>query len=326
MLEAVLTYARDELGAPIEVPVLYGSALSYVDREELRGSRAMLVDDACRTGKSLALLRATVARYEVADIQALACIGLDSDEPDRHRVDCYRNVDEALYQQYVWQLTELVVSRGLPPEVDHFLFELRFPDRLSITWRQLQALLTEYGELTVDGPANRRDELQPMTLHFPRLPGLRGRLDVAPHRDGPIKSRFPDQAGERAFAVPISLPALSLEVPEGEDVPLDQARRKLREALGWANPLGELLLAEAEALSRRRSSEPSRLAWRSSWCERCASCWERASRVSRCLSKRSRSAASTGRTRASRSRAASAVRCSARPPRATCGGRSARRE
>lgn len=249
VLEAVLTYAREELGTPITVPVLYGAALSYVDREDLRGSRVMIIDDAVRTGTSLSFLRAWVARHEVADIQALACIGLDSDTPERRRIDCYRSVDAPLYQQYVWQLTELVVSRGLPPEVDHFVFELRLPGRLSLTCRQLQAVLAEHGDLTIDGPAAKRDELQPMSLHFPRLPASRGKDPASPHHEGPNKIRFfPDQAGERIFVVPISLPALSLEVGEGEDVPLEQARQKLREALGGRDLLCDLLLAEAATL------------------------------------------------------------------------------
>lgn len=249
VLEAALEYAREELGRPILVPVLYSPALAYVEPELLQGSRVMIVDDAVRTGTSIARLRDWIAGYEVADIQAVACVGHTEVTPKRRAVDSYLTVDGPLYQQSIWQLTELVVSRGLPPEVDHFVFEGRLEGSFVRAWRQLGELLASFGRLTVEGPSAKQGEVLPMTLHFPRLhSGMEGR-GAAPHEVGPNKVRlFPDRANNRFFCVPISLPALSLAAAPGEPLDAEVARTHLREALDRSDPICDLLLEEAVAL------------------------------------------------------------------------------
>lgn len=130
------------------VPVVYGSALAFIDPDLVRESRVMIVDDAVRTVANLNRHRGRVERYGATVAQAVACIG------DAHpKADCYLSVGTDLYREYVWQLTELVVARGLPPEVDHHLFELRLPGRFHPAWWELEALLAGYGTLTVDAHA-----------------------------------------------------------------------------------------------------------------------------------------------------------------------------
>lgn len=249
VLKAALEYAREELGKPILVPVLYSPALAYIEPGLLQGSRVMIVDDAVRTGASIARLRDWIASYEVADIQAVACVGHTEVTPNRRAVDSYLTVDGPLYQQSIWQLTELVVSRGLPPEVDHFVFEGRLEGSFIRAWHRLGELLAGYGQLTVEGPFAKREEVLPMTLHFPRLDsGMEGR-GAMPHQVGPNKVRlFPDRENNRFFCVPISLPALSLPAAPGELLEAEVARARLCEALDRSDPVCDLLLAEAVAL------------------------------------------------------------------------------
>jgi hypothetical protein len=251
LLDAALAFARDELGSPISVPVVYSSALAYMDPEVLRGSRVTIVDDAVCTGANLDLHRSWIASYGVADIQALVCVGLDENSPKRSRIECYLNVDRPVYEQCTWQLTELVVARGLPPEVDHFVFEARVSDRLAFAWRELEEVLAGYGHLTIDGPASKRGRMLPMTLHFPSLPTRPGRSPVPSHPGSPHKLRlFPDPAQDRFLVLPISLPTLTLEPGVNPEQPLsaDWARQQIHEGFGGDAPAGDLLIDDARTL------------------------------------------------------------------------------
>jgi hypothetical protein len=251
LLDTALAYARDELGTPIEVPVLYASALAYIDPDLLRGCKVMIVDDAVCSGANLNRHRQWIASHGIAEIQALVCVGLDENSDKRRNVECYVNVDRPVYERCIWQLTELVVARGLPPEVDHFVFEGRLPGRLSSAWRELEATLGAYGELTVEGPESKRGRLLPMTLHFPRLPVGAGRAAMPPHNEGPDKLRlFPDPAHNRFFVLPISLPALTLDPgadPE-QPLPVDWAKQRIEESLGGPDSVTDMLVDEAEVL------------------------------------------------------------------------------
>ncbi|HTU78093.1 MAG TPA: hypothetical protein VMF09_04970 [Solirubrobacteraceae bacterium] len=252
VLDAALAYARDELGTLNAPPVLYTSALAFLPSEVLRESRVMAIDNAVNTGATMAQHRTTIETHGVTDIEAVACMACGERNPRHPDVDCYLRVNPERYTQYLWQLTELVVARGLPPEVDHFVFDLRLPIRLRPAWRELQALLADYGALTVDGPASKGEEMQPMTLHFPQLPGVPEGLanGVVP---GPNKLRFlPDPGGDKVFVVPISFPSVTLppgRAQQGRPLSQADARAILRDALGAESEIGELLIERARELN-----------------------------------------------------------------------------
>lgn|GEM_PF-4916945 len=251
VLDAVLSYGRNELGARVPIPVVYGSALSYLPPQELRTARMMIVEDGVRTGSNLGRHRDLIAGHEVEEIEAIACIGCGADPERRTEVACFLHADPELYQRYVWQLTELVVARGLPPEVDHFLFELQLPGRLAVSYPQLASELSHYGMLTIDGPAWRADEIQSMTLHFPRLPGAEA---LPPESgDGAFKVRFfPDPANERVFVVPISLPTLTMPgAKPGVPAARGYATEAITRELGHVPPISELLVERAFTLDPR---------------------------------------------------------------------------
>lgn len=250
VLEAVLRYARDELGEPLAVPVVYASALAYMDPQELAASRVVVVDDSVRTGGSLLRQRGRIERYGPTVIETLACVG---DASEAHpEVDCYFSVEPDPYREHIWQLAELVVARGLPPEVDHHLFELRLPGRLEPSWWALRALLSDYGTLTIDGPDVEGRALQPLTLHFPKLPGARGGGGSGPHK---LRFFF-DPANDCIYVVPVSFPPVSFPVPadagasdpEGWAYPTELAGGLLADLLGSQESLGAVMLDSAEVL------------------------------------------------------------------------------
>ena len=249
VLEAVLRFAREELGEPLSVPVIYASALAYMDPDELASSRVVIVDDAVCTGGSLERHRSRIERYGPTVIEALACVG---DATEAHPgADCYRSVDSTSYREHVWQLAELVVARGLPPEVDHQLFELRLPGRLQSSWWALKALLRDHGTLTVDAPDIEGETLQPITLHFPDFPGVGKPGSEIPHK----LRLFPDPLNDCTYVVPVSFPPIELSAPvDSADLPPERwrysrevAHRVLLDAAG-AGSVGEVLVDEAEVL------------------------------------------------------------------------------
>jgi hypothetical protein len=249
LLESVSEYARRELGAPIQVPILYRTALAYIDAETLRGSRVMVLDDAVRTGSSLARHCEHVERWGVEEVHEAICIGFVGDGHAHRAEDCYRLVEDPdLYRQYVWQLTELVRARGLPPEVDHHVFELRLPGPLPLVWGEVEAALGQWGALSVDAPAEDWGRLCGLTLHFPEFPGTIAFPTNGPVRnEGPNKIRlFPDQAGDVVYVVPVSFPSLDLEGAPQAGFPAAVARELLRGWTGREGSVGELLASLAE--------------------------------------------------------------------------------
>ncbi|HSS03697.1 MAG TPA: phosphoribosyltransferase [Solirubrobacterales bacterium] len=250
VLEAVMRFAREELGEPLVVPVIYASALAYMDPERLANSRVVIIDDAVRTGGSLKRHRTRIEGYGPTVIEAIACVG---DAGAAHPgADCYRSVDVDSYREHVWQLAELVVARGLPPEVDHHLFELRLPGRLERSWWALKALLRDHGTLTVDAPDIEGETLQPITLHFPDFPGV-----LQPGPDIPHKVRFfPDPCNDCVYVVPVSFPPVDLEPPTDEGgIPPELwrfspqvARQVLSDATGSSGSVGSVLVDQAEVL------------------------------------------------------------------------------
>lgn len=248
VLDAVLRYASEELGSPISIPVLYGTALAYIEPSALRDLRLLVVDDAVRTGANLAHHRQRAKNYGAVEVEAVACIGDGAHEHDD--VDCYLTVGEDLYHEYVWQLTELVVARGLPPEIDHHIFEVRLPVRVAGAWDEFQRLLAGFGELTIDSSAQSRDEVLGMTLHYPHFPAM-GPRDEESHEIDKIRF-FPDLANNCFYAIPVKFPALRLPPAEiTAHVDRDEAASQLhRLELGHESP-ASVLVDEAKTLNAK---------------------------------------------------------------------------
>jgi hypothetical protein len=247
VLEAVMRYARDELGEPLGIPVIYASALAFMDPESLREKQVMVVDDSVQSGDSLRRQRTRIERFGPTVIQSLACVG---DASKTHpEVDCYRNLEPGPYRETIWQLAELVVARGLPPEVDHHLFELRLPGGLEPSWWTLRALLSPYGTLTIDGPEIEGKTLQPLTLHFPELPGARGSGGTGPHK---LRFFF-DPASDCIYVVPVSFPPISLPAPDDASeaepeewrYPAAVAEEALASVIGPGPSIGDTLIEQA---------------------------------------------------------------------------------
>src|ERR1700730_2405512 len=248
VLDAALAYAREKSAAIVTTPVLYTSGLAYLSAETLRDSRVMVVDDAVDSGANLRRFLSEIRKHNVAETKAIVYMGCGEAGPKHVDVDCYLRVEPERYTQYLWQLTELVVARGLATEGDHSVYELRVPRRLPPAWQQLQVLLSAYGALTVDGPASKVEEIQPITLHFPRLHGMPRGTGTS---DGPDKVRFfPDPDGKRVFVVPISFPALNLKPGFAGRRTLSraEAKRSLLRVLGASSPVGDLLIDHAREL------------------------------------------------------------------------------
>jgi len=246
LLETVLRYASDELGSPIPVPVIYGTALAYMDPADLKDVRLMLVDDAVRTGANQQHHRTRAHNYGATDIQAVACIGDGAHEHEN--VDCYLTVGEELYHEYVWQLTELVAARGLPPEVDHHIFEIRFPYRIAGAWDQLQRHLAELGQLTIDSSERNSDELLPATLHFPRF---EGNGDTDQYHVDKIRF-FPDLVNNCFYVIPVKFPTIQLPPAKvTEIIPMEEARAQLEQAKLSSPGPAAVLIDEAKTLNAK---------------------------------------------------------------------------
>jgi hypothetical protein len=260
-LERVLDYIRQELGAPVRVPLLYSPALAYVSPEELASRKVLLVDDAVRTGRSLARHSRYVMEYGAVSVQAVAWIGHaglakaggahgNGEKPGAELgpVSCYRWVNTDMYREYVWQLAELVVARGLPPEVDHHVFELCFAGRLADFWPSLAQAVAPYGTLTADGPLTSQEEIVSMTLHFPRFPDTPKYPLVGTVRDGGIRKvrLFADIPAKTIHVVPITFPALDLPAGTGDVLSRELCRDVLRRWTGARETIGTTLIDAAK--------------------------------------------------------------------------------
>ncbi len=250
LLEAASDYARRELGTPIQVPILYRTALAYVEPDVLREGTAMLLDDARRSGGSLDRHRKRVQDWGVENVVEAVCIALNTGEESGSE-DWFEVVeDDGLYREYVWQLTEMVCTGGLPPEVDHHVFEMRLPGPLAVVWGELEAALSQFGALGFDAPEREWGNVRGLTLHFPELPGVSRYPVEGPVRaTGPNKVRlFPNEATGAVHVVPVHFPALELPAAARKELDVARTREMVRGWCGREGSVGELL---AEAASRR---------------------------------------------------------------------------
>lgn len=218
LLDAVVAYARDELGVPLRVPVLYRPALAYLDSAKATGKSVVILDDATRTGGTLARHRAAVREWGEPHITSLACVG-DGGEDGQREIDleydlrCWMRVRSDQYHDVLWQLAQLVVARGLPPEVDHHVFRLGVRSRLSRAWQQIAEILDGHGQLTHDGRLTHHGDIVSMTLHWPTLPGQHAFPADGPVRDEGVRKLrlFADFGQNTIHVVPMAFPALDLE-------------------------------------------------------------------------------------------------------------------
>lgn len=208
LLDAALMHASD--ASSINVPVLYTPALSFVDPEQLSDSRVLLLDDAARSGNTVRRHRERLARYGATKVDVAVCVSAGDAHPDGIQSFC--SADDAVYREYLFQLAELVVARGLPPEIDHLGFRLSVSAPLVDFWADLVTTLAPYGELSLDGPLTAGAEMESMTLHFPALPGM-PHYPVRGHaRDQGVRKLrlFLDSAKGLIHVVPVAFAALNL--------------------------------------------------------------------------------------------------------------------
>jgi hypothetical protein len=215
LLEAVVLHAQNALDTPLQIPVLYTPALAFLDPATLATKRLMLLDDAAHTGHTLERHRERVYRYGARDVDMSVCIA--TDKYDLNDIHPFHRVDDARYREYLFQLAELVVARGLPPEVDHHVFTLTTSGPLIDNWADLITRLSHFGELSLDGPLTTSADIESITLHFPELPGMPSYPVTGPARDERAKKLrlFLDSSRGVIHVVPIAFSALDL--PAGED-------------------------------------------------------------------------------------------------------------
>lgn len=250
LLEAVEMYAARGLGSPLRVPVLYSPALSYFTDSELRDSRLLLLDDAISSGNNFERHRQRVLDHGGAEFRMLACIGLvDSgqDTATKTDVECFETLDWKPYRRKLWQLSELVVSRGLPPEVDHHVFNMAFRGRVTDLWPRLIELLGRFGRLSIDGTLTANADVVSMTLHFPELPDAPRYPFAGVARDEGVKKIrvFVDLANDRVHVVPMAFPALRLRPGAQDDLSESESRAVVRGWTGERATVADLLLDRA---------------------------------------------------------------------------------
>jgi hypothetical protein len=248
LLEAILTFAREQLGATVDVPVIYSTALPYLLPGTLENARVMIVDDAWRTGNNLLRHRERVEGYGALEVETVVCVGFSENQKHDERVWCFKRApNDEQYRELLWQVAELVIARELPPEVDHHVYRLTVPQRLPTALAALEWALAPYGTVTVDALAGAAESIYGLTLHFPTLPGVRNLPDEGlVRREGANKLRFfPDPASGDIFVVPVSFPALEVEYEQGGLVSEQRARAVLDSWPGSAASLGRLLRERA---------------------------------------------------------------------------------
>ena len=250
LLEAAAVYARRVLGRSLKVPVLYTPALTFADPAELGNKRVLLLDDAARTGTTLDAHKDHLSRYGVVHLDAAVCV-LGGEQP-LTGVHAYCRADEAAYREYLFQLAELVVARGLPPEIDHHVYTLTTRRPLVDVWSELIESLSQFGELSLDGSLTSTADIESMTLHFPVLPSMPRYPLQSPARDqGAKKLRlFLDGARQVIHVVPVVFAALDL--PAGVD-PADLPEQLCLEVVrSWTQGRGTI--AE-ELIARARTRD-----------------------------------------------------------------------
>lgn len=253
LLDAVLAYLSLHQSSPVRASVLYRRAFSYLAPDSLDGAKVLLLDDATHTGKTLHDYSRAVKGCGNAHVRMLACIGvaLPTDDPARKLradISCFVEPPEDKYHEYLWQMSELVLARGLTPELDHHQFRLSASGSLLRLWPRMLSALADYGVLDVHGPLEIGTGTHGATLHWPTfLP-----RDMLPdqgvvRKDGVVKLRlFADFASDAVTAIPMVFPEVL--VPS-----LSEARESLLHSIdswtGSTDPILRLVLDSACMMS-----------------------------------------------------------------------------
>lgn len=217
LLDTVLAYLRFDLGVPVRTQVLYKRALFFTNPAEMLGKKALILDDATRSGRTLRRYNEVVKACGNPAVKMMACIGASSlgEAPSkglRDDVQCFVELPPNLYREYLQQIAELVVSRGLPPEADHHMFSITPLGSLARFWDSLLDRLSIEGKLDVRGPVSGDRTIHGATLHFPQfLP-----QDLLPEK-GPIQGEgvikfklFADFARDFILVIPMIYPQLNI--------------------------------------------------------------------------------------------------------------------
>jgi hypothetical protein len=259
LLETAVDYARTQLGVSLNVPVMYTPGLAYLPAAELAARRVLLLDDATHSGRTLERQKQRVERYGAKDITLMACVGHALPRGEDHddslkgsqeypvAIDCFSRVGSDLYREYLWQMAELVVSRGLPPEVDHHVFRLHLPGRLLDAWDRLSWVLRRYGSLSFDGPLTANEDIVSMTLHFPEFPGAQQYPLNGPVTDEGVKKLrfFADLANDSIHVVPMVFPALTIDAESPDSLGEEYCRYVVRNWASGRATVGDLLVERA---------------------------------------------------------------------------------
>jgi adenine/guanine phosphoribosyltransferase-like PRPP-binding protein len=235
LVDATLAFLDRELATPSRVPVRYKRSLDYTSIEELAGKKVLVLDDATRTGRTLNGYRLRIRDCcPDADAVLLACFGALSDDGSlKNRVHqdirCFRDCLPETYHEELWQLTELVVARGLPPEVDHHIFRLRSTLPIARFWSTVVDALGRYGQIDDHGVTSADGLLHGATLHWPDFaPAALLPLAGPIRREGVVKLRlFGDAIRDEIIVVPMAY--VEVELPRG---PKRQPRVSLDEVRG----------------------------------------------------------------------------------------------
>jgi hypothetical protein len=199
-----------------------------------------------RTGHTLQRQLDRVHHYGAHHVDMTVCIA--ADDHDLGDIHSFRRVDDATYREYLFQLAELVVARGLPPEVDHHVFTLTVNGPLVDNWADLIVLLSRFGKLSIDGPLTASADIEGITLHLPELPGMPRYPAAGPACDeGTKKLRlFLDSRRGVIHVVPIAFPALDLPASEDPNaLTLQTCREIVHVWTGGRDTVADLLLERA---------------------------------------------------------------------------------
>lgn len=254
LLDLTLSYLASQR-LSISGTVIYRRALNFLRPADLAGKRVVILDDTTFSGKTLRSYRDAVVSCGNSNVQLLACVGAPVVGPStssdlRSDIKCFLEPSKDLYYEFIWQLTEQIVARGLPPEVDHHVFSIPVSGSLAVFWNRLVEGLGRYG--TLDHHEWQRDGRLAVgaTLHWPRFfPETRISFWSGVRADGVIKVRlFSDPTHNRVLVLPMVFPKLIIPVGRNEGA-FDVARCRgiFDQYMGTGKPSGDLILRSIDS-------------------------------------------------------------------------------
>jgi hypothetical protein len=260
LVDAALAYMDEHLHLP-DIPVRLRRSLDYTAPEDLLDRRVLVVDDATHSGNTLNRYRKRIEDCCPGATPILAaCFGaLAPDGARRSRVrdtiSCFREYLPDAYRENAWELTELVVARGLPPEVDHHM--LRVPARIPLAreWAAILDRLAPFGVIDDFGAVSADGLLYAATLHWPTFAPSELLVSDGPiRREGVVKVRlFADTLANELVIIPLAY--LEVEVGRRGSQPFLTPSEATTIFADWAGEtraagVGRLLLERASRTAR----------------------------------------------------------------------------